>query len=66
MKIKVGERYIVKQGLFGEHPFAVQVIKIGVFRVYCKWTTHDLDYHYSYKDYGWISKRRFICEEKDW
>lgn len=67
MKIEVGKRYIVKQNWFEEcSPFAVKVIKIGVFRVYCRWVTHDLDYDFRYKDCGWISKRRFICEEKDW
>lgn len=66
MKLKVGEPYVVKQGLFGEHPFSVKVVKIGVFRVYCRWITYNPDGDYSYKDCGWISKRRFICELKDW
>lgn len=66
MKIEIGKQYIVKQGWLGNNPFAVKVVKIGVFRVYCRWFTHDLDYDYSYQDFGWISKRRFICEEKDW
>lgn len=66
MKIEVGKRYVIKQGLLGCNTFAVDVLKIGVFRVFCKWTTYDLDLGYTYKDCGWISRRRFICEEKDW
>lgn len=66
MKIETGKLYMVKQGWFEECPFLVKVIKIGVFRVYCRWVTHDLDYDYRYEDCGWISKRRFICEENDW
>ena len=66
MKIEVGKRYIVKESWLGTHPFSVEVRKVGVFRVYCKWTTRNLDYNYSYEDCGWISKRRFICNEEDW
>ena len=66
MKIKIGKRDMVKQGLLGYNPVVVKVVKVGVFRVYCRWITNDLDYDYSYQDCGWISKRRFICEEKDW
>lgn len=67
MKIEVGKKYMVKRDwFFGEGPFSVKVMKIGVFRVYCRWVVHDLDYGCRYNDCGWISKRRFICEEKDW
>lgn len=66
MKIEVGKRYMVKQGWAGLNPFVVKVVKVGVFRVFCKWTTNDLDYKCTYEDCGWISKRRFICEEEDW
>lgn len=66
MKIEVGKRYMVKQGWLGIQPFAAEVVKIGLFRVFCKWNTHYLDDDNFFKDCGWISKRRFICEEKDW
>lgn len=66
MKIKAGKWYMVKQDWSGMNPFSAKAIKIGLFRVYCRWTTHDLDYGYRYEDCGWISKRRFMCEVKDW
>lgn len=66
MKIEVGKRYIVKQDWSEHNPFAVKVVKVGLFRVYCRWITYNIDNDYRYKDCGWISKRRFICEEKDW
>lgn len=66
MKLKVGKCYMVKQNWLGEHPFTVKVVKIGLFRVYCRWTTYNWEFDYEYKDCGWVSKRRFICEEKDW
>lgn len=66
MKIEVGKWYIVKQNWEGIHPFSVKVVKIGLFRVYCRWVTHDVTFDYEYEDCGWISKRRFICKEEDW
>ena len=66
MKIEVGKWYMMEDVGLGTHPFSAKVIKIGRFRVFCKWTTHDLDFDYDYEDCGWINKRRFICEEKDW
>lgn len=65
MKIEVGKTYAFKDR-GRDHPYVVKVFKLGIFRAFCRWNVYNLKDDYSYEACGWKSKRRFICEEKDW
>ena len=64
MNIEKDKMYLVKIGYFTS-PFTVRVLRVGCFRAFCKWRVHDLDTGRRYIDYGWISKRKFICRNEE-
>lgn len=67
MEILAGEKYVVNKPSWDSTGVCtVKVLKVGIFRVFCRWNVHDCDYDCYYETTDWIPKRKFICRQEDW